>query len=94
MIVSEIKLFEMLKAKLGQQEAEAFVEILENKVDRKFDEAKQTLATKEDLAKVEGRLETKLAETKSEIIKWMFIFWMGQVAVIAGLLAYFLNVAK
>jgi len=94
MIVSEIKLFEMLKARLGQQEAEAFVEILENKVDRKFDEAKQTLATKEDLAKVEGRLETKLAETKSEIIKWMFIFWMGQVAVIAGLLAYFLNVAK
>ena len=94
MIVSEIKLFEMLKARLGQQEAEAFVEILENKVERKFDEAKQTLATKEDLAKVEGRLETKLAETKSEIIKWMFIFWMGQVAVIAGLLAYFLNVAK
>jgi hypothetical protein len=94
MIVSEIKLYELLKAKIGEREAEAFVEILENKVDRKFEEAKQTLTTKEDLAKVEGRLETKLAETKSEIIKWMFIFWMGQVAVIAGLLAYFLNVAK
>jgi hypothetical protein len=32
MIVSEIKLFEMLKAKLGKEEAEAFVEILEKKV--------------------------------------------------------------
>ena len=83
MIVSEIKLFEMLKAKLGKEEAEAFVELLEKKVDRKFEEAKLTLATKEDLA-----------NTKAEIIKWMFIFWMGQVAVIAGLLAYFLNVAR
>jgi len=83
MIVSEIKLFEMLKAKLGKEEAEAFVELLEKKVDRKFEEAKLTLATKEDLA-----------NTKAEIIKWMFIFWMGQVAVIAGLLAYFLNVTR
>ncbi len=83
MIVSEIKLFEMLKAKLGKEEAEAFVELLEKKVDRKFEEAKLTLATKEDLA-----------NTKADIIKWMFIFWMGQVAVIAGLLAYFFNVAK
>ena len=83
MIVSEIKLFEMLKAKIGKEEAEAFVELLEKKVDRKFEEAKLTLATKEDLA-----------NTKADIIKWMFIFWMGQVAVIAGLLAYFLNVSK
>jgi hypothetical protein len=83
MIVSEIKLFEMLKAKLGKEEAEAFVELLEKKVDRKFEEAKLTLATKEDLA-----------NTKADIIKWMFIFWMGQVAVIAGLLAYFLNVTR
>ncbi len=90
MIVSEIKLFEMLKAKLGQEEAEAFVQILEAKVDQKFEEAKQILATKEDVA----RLDLKLAETKAEIIKWMFIFWMGQVFVVAGLLAYFFNVGK
>ena len=37
MIVSEIKLYELLKARLGTQEAEAFVEILERKVDSKFD---------------------------------------------------------
>ncbi len=74
MIVSEIKLFEMLKARLGQQEAEAFVEILENKVDRKFEEAKQTLATKEDLA-----------NTKVDLIKWMVGFWIAQMAAIIGL---------
>ena len=37
MIVSEIKLYELLKARLGTKEAEAFVEILERKVDSKFD---------------------------------------------------------
>ncbi len=74
MIVSEIKLYELLKAKLGEKEAEAFVEILEKKVDHKFDEAKQTLATKEDLA-----------NTKVDLIKWMVGFWIAQMAAIIGL---------
>lgn len=38
MIVSEIQLYELLKSKSGEKEAEAFVTILENKVDKKFDE--------------------------------------------------------
>jgi NOL1/NOP2/fmu family ribosome biogenesis protein len=90
MIVSEIKLYELLKAKLGEKEAEAFVEILETKVDQKFEEAKLVLATKEDIA----RLDIKIAETKAELIKWMFIFWIGQITVIAGLLAYFFTLNK
>ena len=68
------------------------MEILETKVDKKFEEAKTTLATKEDLAKVEGRLETKIAETKADIIKWMFIFWIGQIAVTAGILFTLLSI--
>jgi hypothetical protein len=83
MIVSEIKLYELLKAKLGEKEAEAFVEILEKKVDHKFEDAKQLLATKEDLA-----------NNKAELIKWMFIFWIGQITVIAGLLTYFFSMSK
>ncbi len=89
MIVSEIKLYELLKARIGYQEAEAFVQILEKKVDDKFTDAKQTLATKEDIAKFEGRLETKIAESKVDIIKWMFIFWIGQLAAIIGIVKLF-----
>lgn len=85
MIVSDITLYEMLKAKLGEKEATAFVTILENKVDKKFEEAKNTLATKEDLAK----LEIKIAEGEARLTMRMFYFWIGQVAVIAGMLAYF-----
>jgi hypothetical protein len=46
---------------------------------------KSTLATKEDLARVEGRLETKIAETKVDFIKWMVGFWIAQMAAIIGL---------
>jgi hypothetical protein len=81
MIVSEIKLYELLKAKMGEKEAEAFVQILDTKVDQKFDEAKQVLATKEDIA----RLDLKIAETKVDLIKWMVGFWIAQMAAIIGL---------
>src|SRR5882762_1429207 len=49
MMVSIIKLYDLLKARIGEKEAEAFVEILEKKVDEKFEEKKNVLATKEDI---------------------------------------------
>jgi hypothetical protein len=96
MIVSEIKLFELLKAKIGEKEAEAFVEILETKVDHKFEEAKETLATKgdignvrEEMATLRGSLEVKIAESKADLIKWMFIFWASQLVAIFTFLKFF-----
>lgn len=44
------------------------------------------------LAKIretESGLLAKIAETHADLIKWMFIFWVGQVAVILGLLFAF-----
>ena len=60
MVVSEIQLYELLKAKIGEKEASAFVEILEKRVDRKFEENRNILAPKEDLAKLEGRIGSKI----------------------------------
>ena len=85
MIVSEIRLFELLKAMIGEKEAEAFVGILESRVGQKFEDAKSGLSTKEDIA----NLRTEMYAMKADLIKWMFIFWIGQIAVIAGLWAYF-----
>lgn len=80
MVISEIRLFELLKAKIGEKEAEAFVQILETTVDEKFKDAKAELTTKADLA-----------EVKAELLKWMFIFWVGQVGVLVALLALFVH---
>ena len=87
MIVSEIKLYELLKSKFGEREAEAFVQILETKVDNKFEEAKQTIATKEDLAKLEVRLTEKIAETKVDLIKWMVALVLGLFIALVGAMA-------
>lgn len=74
MIVSEIKLYELLKAKIGEKEAEAFVDILEKRVETKFEEAKATIATKEDVT-----------QAKLDMVKWMVGFWIAQMAAIIGL---------
>jgi hypothetical protein len=71
MVVSEIQLYELLKAKIGEKEAEAFVTILEAKVARKFSDEKNSIVSE---------IEAKIAESKADVIKWMFIFWIGQLA--------------
>ena len=81
MIVSEIKLYELLKARIGEKEAEAFVEILETRVEKKFEESKDTIATKEDIA----RLEIKIADTKTDMIKWFVALFVALMLMIVGL---------
>ena len=49
-------------------------------VREEFEVKKDILATKEDLAKLEIKVVTMISDTRTEIIKWMFIFWIGQLA--------------
>jgi len=36
-----------------------------------------------------SRLHQKISETKADIIKWMFIFWLGQIGALLGILFAF-----
>ncbi len=74
MFISELQLYELLKLKIGEKEAGAFVELLEQKVDKKFDEGRQLLATKEDLA-----------NAKTDIIRWVFAFFAMLAMMVIGL---------
>jgi hypothetical protein len=49
------------------------------------------LATKEDLAKLEGKINTEAADNKSELLKWMFVFWATQLVAMFGFLWLFLK---
>ena len=51
----------------------------------------QTLATKEDVAKVKYDLSKQMGEIKADIIKWMFLFWIGQVGTTLGIILLFLK---
>lgn len=87
MSVSEIQLYEILKLKLGENEAKALVNYVNSEVKKEFENNKEILATKADIFIV----KEDIANVKAEIIKWMFIFWLGQISVIIGFLLLFLK---
>ncbi len=70
----------MLKEKIGEKEAQSLVEYVETKVEKEFDSKKDTLATKEHLANV-----------RSDVIKWMFIFCVGQLAAMIAIAKLFFH---
>lgn len=78
MTITTTRLYDLLSTKVGKDTAETLTTYIEEKIKEEFIDNSKILATKEDVA-----------NTKTEIIKWMFIFWIGQVAVTFGLYFYF-----
>lgn len=74
------KLYDLISIKLGKETAENLTIFIEEKIKSEVDTKASILATKENLA-----------DTKAEIIKWMFIFWVGQVIATFGFILLFLN---
>ena len=117
--ISDIQLFQILKQKMGEQEAEALVTFVDHKIKDNNESNLNILATKGDMRllkedfqllkedfqllkqdvqllksdvhSVKLELEVKIADSKAEMIKWMFIFWIGQVAVTVGFLVVYLK---
>ncbi len=85
--VSITQLYSLLSEKVGTETAENLTSYIEKKIKDEYNSKSDIIATKEDLAK----LETKIAESKADTIKWMFIFWIGQIAVTFGLILLFLK---
>jgi len=71
MVVSPIDLYNILKKKLGEKEAGSLTSYVKSEVQEKINDQKDYFASKADLA-----------NTKADIIKWMFIFWIGQLAAV------------
>ncbi len=82
---------ELLRQKLGEDGAKELVEVINTSVTN----AAQALRTNVNETVTE-RLEARIVETKAELkadiasakaelIKWMFAFWVGQMAVIVAL---------
>ncbi|MBF0536888.1 MAG: hypothetical protein HQL03_01400 [Nitrospirae bacterium] len=42
-------------------------------------------------AELEAKFEAKLAEVKADILKWTFLFWVGQLAAMAALFKFFVG---
>lgn len=80
----ELKIYELFKERWGQQAAESVIEYFEAAAERKYEEKKDILATKEDI----GILRKERAESKVEFIRWTFVFMVGTIiAILGGLFA-------
>jgi len=89
-MVNALKIYDMLEAaQIEPPKARVITDAVIRAIEENNVELHKTLATKEDLEKLEARLEIKIASLQSELIKWMFLFIMGQTAVLVGA-AYFL----
>ncbi len=86
MTAIEIKAYEVLKRNFPKEEDDAIlIEYFDNAAEEKIDQKKDIFLTKED--KIE--LIKEIKETKADMIKWMFLFWIGQIGV--GIAMYFLK---
>ena len=98
------RLYKLLSDKLGSDTPEAMFKYIDNKTERSV-EATITLATKNDLANVRDEIANvkydlskeisnvrkEAGETKADIIKWMFIFWIGQVGATLAIVLLFIK---
>jgi hypothetical protein len=79
------RLYKLLSEKLGSDTTEAMFKYIDNKTERSVEATIRTLATKDDLAKVKYDLSKEIGNS----VKWMFIFWIGQVGATLAIILVF-----
>ena len=100
-----LKIYKILNRQFGKpDEARQVVEAIEAIVNEKIEEGNkhyEALLHKdidilrselgEKITRSEGSLRSEMKEQKSELIKWMFIFWVGQIAATVGIILLFVR---
>ena len=79
--VSDIQLFQILKEKMGDKEAEALVTFVDNKIKDNNETSLKILSTKEDLLQLEIRLKDKMTDQ----FKWVIGVFLTLALMIIGL---------
>jgi len=85
------RLYKLLSDKLGSDTTEAMFKYIDNKTERSVEATIKTLATKDDLRKEISDVRKEISEAKVDTIKWMFIFWIGQVGAMLAIAFLFLK---
>jgi len=84
----ELEVYEIFKNRFTEKEAAKVIEYFESKAEEKISQKKDVFMTKDDKVEMISRIES----SKTDIIKWVFIFWIGQLAAVAGILFALLNI--
>jgi hypothetical protein len=98
--MSTVKILSILEAaSIETPKARAIVESIEAAHREQEEDLTKRLMTKQDgemiraeiktsIADLRTELSTKIADSKVEMIKWMFLFWIGQLAAIFAIIKF------
>jgi len=88
------RLYKLLTEKLGSDTTEAMFKYIDNKTERSVEATIKTLATKDDISNVKdeiAKVNLDLSNRMGDIMKWMFVFWIGQVGATLAIVFLFLK---
>ena len=85
------RLYDLVSIKLGKETAENLTTFIEEKIKCEVDTKVSNLATKEDVANCKMEVIKDNGNSKAELMKWMFVFWAGQMIAIFSLILLFLK---
>ena len=87
MATKALEIYDILKGiGLEEEKARKFVDYIEESSNTTIEKELKNFATKEDLLREIEKLRVEMANVKVDLIKWMFIFWIGQISVISGII--------
>lgn len=95
----ELEVYEIFKNRFTEKEAAKVIEFFEAKAEERISQKKDVFMTKNDKIEIitlikdeKMDLISKIESSRADNIKWMFIFWIGQLAAVAGILFALFNV--
>ena len=91
MSVSKIQLYNILKTKLGDKEAQTLVEFVQKEVKAELEIGKDNLATKQDLSALKEELKEDMSKMKAELLRTVYIVGLAQFLAIVGAILMIFN---
>jgi len=82
-----------LRSKIGDDGSDALIELL-NKSNKRLQEDVLTFVEEKFERRLTEEISTvnqRISESNANMIKWMFIFWIGQIGAIVAILFAFFN---
>lgn len=87
--VDTLKVFEILRPVFDEKQSAKIAEAVEVAIKTNNAELLNEVATKKEIIELKAELKTEIATAKAEIIKWTFVFIIGQFWAIIGALVVF-----
>ncbi len=91
MTITQIDLYNILKTKVGEKEAQALVGFVESEVAEKFNDKKDIFSSKKDLSDLRGDLKSEIKDAKVDTIKWIVGMSILQIATLVAIMKAFIK---